>query len=41
MNNFVWGLPGETWAMIVIIVAIVLLNIITVRKEIEKEEEVE
>ncbi|WP_272878488.1 hypothetical protein [Clostridium sp. Cult3] len=37
MNNFVGGLPGETWGMIIVIIAVVLINIITVRKEIKKE----
>ncbi|WP_269844703.1 hypothetical protein [Sporanaerobacter acetigenes] len=40
MNNFLLGLPGETWTMIIIIIGIVVINIITVKKEIKKEEEV-
>lgn len=38
MNNFLLGLPGETWTMIIFIIAIVVTNIITLRKEIKKEE---
>ena len=40
MNNLLLGLPGETWAMIIIIIGIVAINVITVNKEIKKEEEV-
>lgn len=38
MNNFVLGLPGETWSVIIIIIAIVIMTVVTIRKELKKEE---
>ncbi len=33
-----WGLPGETWAVIIAITAIVIITVISIRKELKKEE---
>ncbi len=33
-----WGLPGETWAVIIVITAIVIMTVVTITKELKKEE---
>lgn len=34
----VWGLPGETWAVIGVIIAIVIITVISIIKELKREE---